>query len=77
MAGKDIKILTEIFTPRQFAALIEEVSGKKVELKETSLEAFRLVTTKSSGDLFTSEIYGKCVVALLLIFYFQNLNNHY
>lgn len=54
-AGKDIKILTEIFTPRQLVALVEEIGGKKVELKEISHEAF---DATKNGGFFAAEIHG-------------------
>lgn len=59
--GKDIKILTEIFTPRQLVALLEEVSGKKIELKEISYETFG---ESKNGGSFLAEIHGKFVLFL-------------
>jgi len=53
--GKDIKILTEIFTPRQLVALVEELSGKKIELKEISYESFG---ESKNGGPFAAELYA-------------------
>ncbi|KLO09041.1 NmrA-like protein [Schizopora paradoxa] len=58
--GQDIKIITEIFTPRQFVALVEEIGGKKIEMKETSYEKF---DEMKNGGLFAAELHGKYVFA--------------
>ncbi len=58
MVGKDIKIVTEIFTPRQLVSILEEVSGKRFELKETSYEQFDRTT---NGGPFAAELHGKYV----------------
>ncbi|KAH8109509.1 NmrA-domain-containing protein [Phellopilus nigrolimitatus] len=38
--GKDIRILSEIFTPRSFVQTVSEVTGRKIELRETVKEGF-------------------------------------
>ena len=38
--GKEMRILTDLYTPREFVKICQEESGKTVKLIDTSREAF-------------------------------------
>ncbi|KAI5116408.1 hypothetical protein M0805_006226 [Coniferiporia weirii] len=38
--GRDMRILSDIFTPRQFVETVREITGRDIELKETDRETF-------------------------------------
>lgn len=57
---KDMKIMTNIFTPRDLVKIFEEESGKKVNYQETSFEEFDKVADAPGMH----EMWAKCVFLL-------------
>ncbi|OCB89796.1 NmrA-domain-containing protein [Sanghuangporus baumii] len=59
--GKDMRVISDIFTPRQFAQALSEVLRKEIELVETNSERFH---AQKVGDY---ELWAKWVISLALL----------
>ncbi|GAB1522400.1 hypothetical protein RhiTH_005516 [Rhizoctonia solani] len=52
--GQDMRLCTEFVTPRQYATIFEEVSGKTVRVKEVTRDDFM----KMNGNPYPSEVWS-------------------
>ncbi|KAJ1302011.1 hypothetical protein OPQ81_000846 [Rhizoctonia solani] len=52
--GKDMRLCTEFITPREYATIFEEVSGKPVHVKEMSLDDFMEI----NNNPYPSEVWS-------------------
>ncbi|CEL63251.1 NmrA-like family domain-containing protein 1 OS=Gallus gallus GN=NMRAL1 PE=2 SV=1 [Rhizoctonia solani AG-1 IB] len=52
--GEDMRLCTEFITPREYATIFEEVSGKPVHVKEVTLSDFM----KMNGNPYPSEVWS-------------------
>ncbi|EUC61000.1 NmrA family containing protein, partial [Rhizoctonia solani AG-3 Rhs1AP] len=52
--GQDMRLCTEFITPREYATIFEEVSGKPVHVKEISLDDFM----KMDGSPYPPEVWS-------------------
>ncbi len=59
-AGKDMKIMTNLFTPREYVKVAEEESGKKIKLHEVTFEDF----DKAAAIPGLHELWAKYVSSL-------------
>lgn len=57
-----MRIMTDVYTPREFVKIVEEESGKTIKFHEISDEAFDKI--KDIPELY--ELWGKCVFLLLI-----------
>ncbi|CAE6405572.1 unnamed protein product [Rhizoctonia solani] len=53
-SGQDMRLCTEFITPREYATIFEEVSGKPVHVKEVTLADFM----KMNGNPYPSEVWS-------------------
>ncbi|KAH7345596.1 hypothetical protein B0J17DRAFT_640475 [Rhizoctonia solani] len=52
--GQDMRLCTEFITPREYATIFEEVSGKSVHVKEVTLDDFM----NMDGNPYPSEVWS-------------------
>ncbi|CAE6459329.1 unnamed protein product [Rhizoctonia solani] len=52
--GRDMRLCTEFITPREYATIFEEVSGKPVHVKEVSLDDFM----QMNGNPYPPEVWS-------------------
>ncbi|KAG8706638.1 hypothetical protein FRC11_008072 [Ceratobasidium sp. 423] len=52
--GQDMRLCTEFITPREYATVFEEVSGKPVHVKEVTIDDFM----KNDGSLYPPEVWS-------------------
>lgn len=57
--GKDIRIVSDVYTPREFVDIVSDVTGRKVKLVETTRERF------VSAKPIMEELWNKYVAITL------------
>lgn len=57
--GNDMRIGAEIITPRQFVQTLQSISGKEIELKEVTKDAFYSLQEISKTQPFLKEVWPK------------------
>ncbi|KAI5121379.1 hypothetical protein M0805_001192 [Coniferiporia weirii] len=65
--GNDIRLLSEIITPRQYVETLRKVSGAEINLVETSKEDFFGLRETAMGIVEMRELWIKCVHFCLLL----------